>query len=94
MMKFASLLMAAVMLISCGDKTGNDSVSSEVKIEPDKTLVQSDGEDFVTLNVTLNGVPVTDGVVFYEGATKLDVEDFKFFTTVAGDHQICNYLKR
>ena len=92
MMKFASLLIAAVMLISCGDKTGNDSVSSELKIEPDKTLVQSDGEDFVTLNVTLNGVPVTDGVVFYEGSTKLDVVDFKFFTTVAGDHKIwANY---
>ena len=45
-MKFASLLAAAVMLISCGgDNNGGGSLSGQLKIEVDKTLIQSDGED-------------------------------------------------
>ena len=87
-MKFASLLAAAVMLISCGGDNNGGSLSGVLKIEADKALVQSDGEDFVTLTVTLDGVAVTSDVVFYEGTTPVDVEDFKYFTTVAGDHEI------
>lgn len=87
-MKFASLLAAAVMLISCGGDNNGGSLSGVLKIEADKTLVQSDGEDFVTLTVTLDGVAVTSDVVFYEGTAPVDVEDFKYFTTVAGDHEI------
>ena len=87
-MKFASLLAAAVMLISCGGDNNGGSLSGVLKIQADKTLVQSDGEDFVTLTVTLDGVAVTSDVVFYEGTTPVNVEDFKYFTTVAGDHEI------
>ena len=87
-MKFASLLAAAVMLISCGGDNNGGSLSGVLKIEADKALVQSDGEDFVTLTVTLDGAAVTSDVVFYEGTTPVDVEDFKYFTTVAGDHEI------
>ena len=88
-MKFASLLAAAVMLISCGgENTGGGSLSGVLKIEADKNLIQSDGEDFATLTVTLDGVAVTSDVVFYEGTTPVNVEDFKYFTTVTGDHEI------
>lgn len=87
-MKLASLLAAAVMLISCGGNNEDGSVSGVLKIEADKTLIQSDGEDFATLTVTLDGVAVTSDVVFYEGTTPVNVEDFKYFSTVAGDHEI------
>ena len=87
-MKFASLLAAAVMLISCGGDGPDGSVSGVLEIKPDKTLIQSDGEDYATLAVTLDGVAVTSDVVFYEGTTPVDVEDFKYFTTEAGDHEI------
>ena len=88
-MKFASLLAAAVMLISCGgDNNGGGSLSGELKIEVDKTLIQSDGEDYATLTVTLDGVAVTSDVMFYEGNDLVNVEDFKYFSTVAGDHEI------
>ena len=88
-MKFASLLAAAVMLISCGgDNNGGGSLSGELKIEVDKTLIQSDGEDYATLTLTLDGVAVTSDVMFYEGNDLVNVEDFKYFSTVAGDHEI------
>ena len=90
-MKFASLLAAAVMLVSCsgnGTDGPSGSVSGVLEIKPDKTLIQSDGEDYATLTVTLDGVAVTSDVVFYEGTTPVNVEDFKYFTTEAGDHDI------
>lgn len=93
-MKFASLLAAAVMLVSCtgtsddGGEGGGGSVNAVLKIEPDKTLFQSDGVDYVTLKVTLDGVAVEDDVVFYQGKNPVTVKDFKFFTTSAGDYEI------
>ena len=87
-MKFASLLAAAVMLISCGGENNGGSLSGVLKIQADKTLIQSDGEDYATLTVTLDGVAVTSDVVFYEGTTALNIEDFKYFSTVPGDHEI------
>lgn len=86
-MKFASLLMAAVMLISCGGDEGG-SLSGVLKVEVDRNLIQADGEDYTTLSVTLDGVAVTSDVEFYEGDDLLNVEDFKYFSTVAGDHEI------
>ena len=87
-MKFASLLVAAVVLVSCGGDNGGGSLSGVLKIEPDKTLIQSDGVDHATLIVTLDGEVLTSGVDFYVGTSKIDVQDFKFFATEAGDYQV------
>lgn len=90
-MKFASLLAAAVILFSCTGTSGDDggeSLDAVLKIETDKNLFQSDGVDHVTLTVTLDGVPVKDDVVFYQGTSPIEVKDFKFFSTKAGDYEI------
>ena len=76
------------MLISCGEDNGGSTDKSVLKIEVDKNLIQANGEDFATLSVTLDGVAVTSDVEFYEGDDLLNVEDFKYFSTVAGDHEI------
>lgn len=97
LMKYASLLLAAVMLVSCAGTTddnsgGGEGINGTFRIEPDKTLLQSDGVDFVTLNVTLDGKPVTEDVTFYIDADMLPVENFRFSTTKAGDYEIwANY---
>lgn len=83
--KFASLLVAAVMLISCG---GVDDTTGKLEIVPDKTLFQSDGEDYVTLTVKFDGKEVTDDLTFYIGTSIVEVTDGKFFATEPGDYVI------
>ena len=83
--KFASLLAAAVMLISCG---GVDDTTGKLEIVPDKTLFQSDGEDYVTLTVKFDGKEVTDDLTFYIGTSIVEVTDGKFFATEPGDYVI------
>ena len=94
-MKFTSLLAAAVMLISCGgDNTQGGSVTSKAfKLTSDKNLIQTFDGDYATLTVTLDGVAVTEGVTFFDGNNKvLDITDFKFSTTKVGEYKIwANY---
>ena len=120
-LRYASLLMAAVMLFSCqgtidpegmGDGTGNENIDGgnenggnenggntgtvtkkELVIDVDKKFVQTFGDDYVTLSVTLGGEPVTENVTFLDASDNIiHVEDFKFMTTVAGEHKItANY---
>ena len=71
-MKYASLLMAAVMLVSCGGTIdpGNESTGKKaLKLTADKTLIQTFGGDYATLTLTLDGEPVTEGVTFFDGRT-------------------------
>lgn len=94
-LKFASLLFAAVMLISCGkidNGAGNGGTKGTLTITPDKTFLQSDGTDYVTLSVDLDGVPVTEGVTFYSGTKVVATDGFRFSTKEAGTHEIwANY---
>ena len=94
-MKFASLLAAAVMLISCGgDNTQGGSVTNKAfKLTSDKNLIQTFDGDYATLTVTLDGVAVTEGVTFFDGNNKvLDITDFKFSATEVGEYKIwANY---
>lgn len=94
--KYASLLMAAVMLISCSGQSGEDDgpvISGDIKLVADKNLVQSDGVDYVTLTVTVGGEVVTDGVTFFDGNNSpMNISGFKFSTTREGEYKIwANY---
>lgn len=93
--KYASLLLAAVMLASCsgttdeGDANGGSIETKELIVDADKKFVQTFGGDYVTLSVTLGGEQVTEGVTFYDDKDNvIPVENFKFMTEEAGEHQI------
>lgn len=111
--RYASLLIAAVMLASCtgtidpeqgngggddiengtGNNGGNEDsgtpVSKELKVKADKMFVQTFGGDYVTLTVTLGDQTLTEGVTFYDGEDNvIPVDEFKFKTEVAGQHEI------
>lgn len=87
----------AVMLVSCtgnsgdggSDENGGSITSKELTVSADKKFVQTFGGDYVTLQVTLDGQPVTEGVTFFDASDNvIEVEDFKFMTEVAGTHKI------
>ena len=73
---FASL---PVLLSSCGTgivRHDDDPTPSVEKLElrASKTVIKADGEDAVQLEVLADGVPVTEGVRLYDGATNLPLE--------------------
>lgn len=97
--KYASLLLSAVMLISCQGQSGDEQdgpdgpdgpVTGKVlELTGDKAYVQTFGGDYVTLTVTLDGQPVTEGVTFYDAKGKvLALDGFKFSTTKEGEYSI------
>lgn len=95
--KYASLLMAAVMLFSCNGTIdpsqgepgpGPDPTPEDLtlKIVSDRNLVQTN-VDVAVLTVTLGDEVVTEDVVIYDkDFNVLDLPDFKFTATKAGDH--------
>lgn len=91
---YASLLVAAVMLASCGNE-GDDApvTAKELVVSVDKNFVQTFGDDYITLTVTLGGEPVTEGVTFFdEDDDVIPVENFRFMTDEPGEHKIsANY---
>ena len=92
-LKSASLLLAAVMLVSChgnsGDEQGGGTTGGKLEITADKTLIQSNGSDVATLTVTLDGKVVTDGVAYFDGSNNiLDIADGKFSVTAPGSYKV------
>ena len=91
-MKYASLLMAAVMLVSCQgtiDNGGGSTTNKTLKLTADKTLIQTFGGDYATLTLTLDDQPVTEGVTFFDGKNNvIDIPDFKFATDKVGEYTI------
>ena len=91
-MKYASLLMAAVMLVSCSGTVDNGDGSigkKTLELTADKNLVQTFGGDYATLTITLDGQPVTEGVTFFDGNNKvIAIPDFKFATDKVGEYKI------
>ena len=62
------LLMSALMLVSCDLSSGDDTsmgMDAGFFVTLDKNVIQSNGEDFVTLKATLDGKDVTADAVFY-----------------------------
>ena len=94
--KYASLLMAAVMLISCGGTVDNGDGSTgkkTLKLVADKNLIQTFDGDYATLTVTLDGEEIKEGVTFFDGKNNvMQISDFKFSTTTVGEYKIwANY---
>lgn len=92
-LKSASLLLAAVMLVSChgnsDDGQGGGTAGGKLEITTDKTLIQSNGTDVATLKVTLDGQVVSEGVDFYDGNNDLlDIAGGKFSVTAPGEYKI------
>ena len=66
--KYASLLAAAVMLVSCQGQQGDDNntdgpingggITGKIELTVDKVLIQADGTDYATLTVSLDGKAV------------------------------------
>lgn len=100
--KYASLLMAAVMLFSCegtvdpeqgGPGDGPDPVDPTPKPEnltlkliSDRNLLQAN-VDVATLTVTLGDEVITEDVTIYDDDFKVvDLKDFKFVAPAAGDY--------
>lgn len=83
------LLMSALMLVSC-NKTGGDDTNMDAGffVTHDKNVIQSNGEDVVTLSATLNGKDVTSETVFYivDGKNLTPMTSNKFSTDKAGDY--------
>ena len=101
--KYASLLAAAVMLVSCQGQQGDDNntdgpingggITGKIELTVDKVLIQADGADYATLTVSLDGKAVSEGVTFFDGKNNiLDLNGFKFSTEVPGNYEIwANY---
>lgn len=90
--KCLMLAVASLAIASCKGVSGDDGYiggESSLKIVADKNLIQSNGQDYATLEVTLNGEKVTDNVSFYDDKDNLlDIDDFKFSTERPGVHKI------
>lgn len=96
LLTFASLLTAAVMLLSCNgtnDEGGGSVTGHTLKLLSDKNLIQTFGGDYATLTVTLDGVPVTENVTFFDGSNAvIDLPDFRFSSDKVGKFEIwANY---
>ncbi len=87
--KYASLLAAAAMLFSCEEFEPEVVIpENPLVISTDKNFIQTFGGDFATLTVTYEGEVVKDDVSFLDGNNKLvELKDFKFSSTVAGDYE-------
>jgi hypothetical protein len=91
--QYASLLLAAVMLISCEGTTGSTDAGKTLKLTSDKNLIQTFGGDYATLTVTLDGQKIVEDVLFFDENNELiDIADFKFSATEVGEYSIwANY---
>ena len=84
----ASLLAAAVMLISCGGEK-NDPIKTEgIILTVDKDVIKCDGNDIATFTVkSAEGEVIKSGVTFYDANdNELDIKDFKFTADKAGEY--------
>lgn len=90
--KYASLLFAAVMLISCQKTGGDNQTSNALVLKYDKNVIQSNGTDACTFTVEVNGKDVTSESIFFIGTDVLDIKNGKFTTTKPGTYSIwANY---
>jgi len=88
--KIASLLAAAVMLFSCGEKGGdNEGVGQGVfYMSADKDIIQSNGTDASTIKVFLGDKDVTaDAVIYDENNKEVSLKDGVFTATADGEYK-------
>lgn len=76
-------------LCSCSGTGDGGSSTPDVKslvLQTSTTVIEADGTDAVQFTVLADGVPVTEDVRFYDGATNqpLDLSSWQFSTTTPG----------
>lgn len=86
---FVVMTAAVAAFASCnsGNYTPKDKVESLVLV-PSKTVMEADGTDAVHFEVLADGVPVTEDIRLYDGASNalLDLPSMTFTTTEAGTY--------
>lgn len=86
--KMASLLAAAAMLFSCGEKPEPMGTGSDIVIVSDKDVIQSNGQDVATIKVLVGGKDVTAEADIYNEANELvDLPGGKFTATEEGEYK-------
>jgi hypothetical protein len=95
-LSFASLLAAAVMLISCleDNKEDKPTTATGITLKCDKDVIKCDGNDVATLTVITDGGDIVkEDVTFFDGdMNEISVTDFKFTTSKEGTYTIwANY---
>ncbi len=86
LLKYASLLLAAAMLFSCGEK--DDIAEKKLIIKTDKNFIQTFGGDYATISVFFEGEDVTAESQLLDGDNKpVVLQDFRFSQTKAGDYK-------
>ena len=89
--RYASLLFAAAMLLSCSGASDNGGSveSKQLVITADRQFVQTFGDDYVSLTVSLGDEVLVDGVTFFDEKNNvIDIQDFKFRTQTPGEYNI------
>lgn len=90
-MWIASLLLSAVVLVSC-EKDGGDDTSMDAGfyVMADKNVIQSNGEDFATFTALLDGKDVTAETAFYlkEGKDMKPFSGNKLTASAAGKYDV------
>lgn len=85
--KYASLLLAAVMLISCNKENAGNGAEGLV-LKYDKNVIQADGNDACTFTVEYQGKNVTAESIFFTGTEMLSISGGKFTTKKSGTYSI------
>lgn len=88
-LKISFALLFAVCLISCsGEGTAEGGASTgSLTLTVDEIVVQAGGDDFVTVTVSGDNGPVTEGIRFIDKSNKiLDIVDGKFAPEQAGEY--------
>lgn len=95
-LSIASLLAAAVMLISCleDNKEDTPTTATGITLKCDKDVIKCDGNDVATLTVITDGGDIVkEGVTFFDGdMNEVSITDFKFSTSKEGTYTLwANY---
>ncbi len=86
--------LAALLFFACdpidNGEENNSSTSGVLEITTSTTMIQANGTDSAVLTVTLDGVEITDGVVFHDASddSEISLSNNTFTTTVAGSYTI------
>jgi hypothetical protein len=90
---YASLLTAAAVTLcsfSCSKVEPDDEVTTteDITLSVDKDVIKCDGNDAATFTVKADdGTVIKEGVTFFDAdMNELDIKDFRFTTTEAGEY--------
>ena len=103
--KIFFLCVAVAFCVACDGEqgAGGSTELPSLQLTVDKTVVQANSDDYVTVTVTGKNGVITDGLMFVDKKTNktLQIEDGKFYPKKAGEYEfmasdgngISNYVK-